>query len=62
MFISPYPLLYINSLGLVTQANFELHKEKPKTKNIASRIFDLPVPFSPVNALNYSSKSLRIVF
>lgn len=59
---SPYPLLYINSLGFVTHASLELHKENPKTKNIASKMLDLPVPFSPVNALNWLSKSFNTVF
>jgi hypothetical protein len=62
LLISPYPLLYINSHGLPTHASLELQSENPNTKKIASRVFDLPVPFSPVNALNWSSKSFRIVF
>ena len=52
LLISPWPLLYISSLGLETQANFELHKLNPRAKKIASKMLDFPVPFSPVRALN----------
>ena len=59
-FVTPdVPPLYISSYFFSTLMCLSV--EMPMTKQIASKMFDLPDPLSPVIALNSGSKSLICV-